>query len=285
MRDKKTRLHEMMQDVSRCQLCCAKGSGAARTRLINLIAKNPEAPRYGEIPSIYTDWASRLNAKIAIILQDWGSRDDALKLRHHYECLLRTESLSREKAWRRTVQYRPKPSPTHKRIPLYLKRSAEREGLQLPADFVDHLFFTNAVLCFRKGNSSGANNINLERSIRNCCFKRKFLKRQLQIVSPSIVVALGGGALRGLGLRKKISDVIRSAQSSPQGFLEREYEGLPLNIVAVLHPTARIPRGSTRKQQDDKQIEDYRYIWKALSHILRLKGAKLVSTYFPNSRG
>src|SRR5215471_11646755 len=111
---------------------------------------------------MYTDWASRprLNAKIAIVLQDWGSRDEAIKLRHHYKRLMRTECLNRKKAWLKTVRDRPKPSPTHKRIPLYLRRSAKRQGLHLPDDFLDHIFFTNAVLCFRKGNSS-AKNINL----------------------------------------------------------------------------------------------------------------------------
>jgi hypothetical protein len=234
--DDKLSLDALMKEVAICQLCCSDDSGITeKKRLRNIVAEKPSTLRYGEIPSHYTDWATRLDAKIAIVMEDWGLASDALKLRYYYEELLANSSLDSDQAWRETIENRPKPSPTHKKILKYLKSSAEAEGLFLPPDFLNYIFFTNAVLCFRRdGGPSDKSNIDLTKSLQNCCGNRKFLRQQLRIVGPTIVVALGQEAWQGLGRDGAI------ISNSSQKLLVVEYpeDGLRLNVVRMPHPVA-----------------------------------------------
>ena len=156
---KSSALDVMMKEVANCRKCTsAEGGIEEDKRLINLIAGRPKAPWYGEIPSHFTDWAYRyrLDTKIAMVMQDWGSADHpqfgALILRRDYEKFLKRRSLSREAAFRAIVQNRPPQhtSKTHNNLTSFLKNSAQKEGLSLPEDFLDHIYFTNAVLCFRR---------------------------------------------------------------------------------------------------------------------------------------
>jgi hypothetical protein len=267
--DKLSQLDAVMKEVAACQLCCGESSAITeKKRLRNIISEKPYAPRYGEIPSHYTDWANRLNAKIVIVMKDWGRASDALKLRAYYEGLITNGSFSRDQAWRETVENRPNPSPTHKKINKYLKSSAEAESVFLPPDFLNHILFTNAVLCFRRdGGPSDKDNIDLPRSLENCCGRRKYLRRQLQIVSPTVVVALGQEAWQGLCRGGAINN-------SSQEFVELAYpnDGLSINVVRTPHPVAWGP--------DESKINAYRLIWKALSHILGLQGEELVKKCF-----
>ncbi|MBN2589866.1 MAG: uracil-DNA glycosylase family protein [Sedimentisphaerales bacterium] len=273
--DKLSKLDVVMKDIAACQLCCGVDTTIPeKRRLRNLIAEKPSAPRYGEIPSHYTDWATRLNAKIVILMKDWGLASHALELRTYFEGLIANKSLNREQAWLETIQNRPKPSPTHKKIKKYLKISAVAEGLFLPPDFLNHIFFTNAVLCFRcRGKPNATDNIDLKKSLDNCCGKRKYLRQQLKIVNPAIVVALGQGAWQGLDQSGTI------ISSSSQKYLVIDYpDGLHLCVVRAPHPT-KWGKGIS----DTTKINEYRIIWKALSHILGLSSEKLVETCFPTS--
>jgi predicted transcriptional regulator len=274
--DKLSQLDAIMKDIAACQLCCSKDSEISeKKRLRNLIAEQTSAPWYGKIPSHYTDWATRLDAKIAIIMKDWGLAEDALKLRAYCEGLISSKLLSREQAWRETIENRPKPSPTHRKINKYMISSAEAENLHLPPNFLNHIFFTNAVLCFRcEGGPSDKDNIDLPMSLENCCGRRRYLRRQLRVVNPSVVIALGDDAWEGLYRDQAI------ISKSSYGFMEISYpdDGLRLNVVRAPHPT-KWGKGIS----DTTKINDYRIIWKALSHILGLSAEKLVETCFPTS--
>ena len=264
---KKNKLRAMMARVSRCRLCCEEGNGIAKNKLLrNLIAENPKGPRYGEIPTMYSDWSRRLDAKIAIVLQDWGSAQAALKLRAYYENLI-SRSVSRTEAWCRTVRERPLhlSSNTHRNIIDFLKSSARLERVRLPDDFLDRIFFTNAILCFKRGNSSDKG-IDLRSSIENCCLKQRFLRDQLAIVNPAVVVALGKWSLYALGfpanvpMRKLITQVRRASRS---GYQRIQYHDLEVCVVPAFHPVAR-PKDCSR----ESQIDDYRFIWRALADVL-----------------
>jgi uracil-DNA glycosylase len=280
MSDKLSQLDAMMRDVAACQLCCREGGEIKKEKLLrNLIAEKPNGPRYGEIPSRYTDWAHRLDAKIAFVLEDYGSAHNAFEHRESYLRRITEESLSPEVAWRRTVEDRPHPSPSTLRIPVFLRQSAERQGLELPRDFLDGILFTNAVLCFRRaGNDSSKENIDWATSSRNCCTKRRFLRQQLQILGPSVVVAAGKKVLGVLGVRgTSIAEAVEDAhRSGAHGFSRVDYGGLSLNMVPVFHPAAR-----PKDRSADEQVESHRFIWRALSHILGLAGNELVRAVFP----
>jgi hypothetical protein len=284
MSEKASAFDAMMRRVAACDLCCNAVHGIAPAKLlVNLIAEKPTAPRYGEVPTMFSDWTSRLDARLAMVLQDWGSIGAASSLRQHYENLTTASifPMSREAAWRETVQHRPESlqSPSHRRLVRYLEESAELEGLRLPRAFCDDIFFTNAVLCFRRGEESGNGNIDLNGSIRRCCGQKGFLGEQLRIVNPKVVVAVGGWALRGLGIDDGIESVIRRThERNPDGFCQVMRGGLTLNVVAVLHPTAHPKKG--QKDFHEKQVGDYRCIWKALTRITGLAGEALVAACF-----
>ena len=134
MSNKLSQLDAMMQKVAKCDLCCKEGPKIKKEKLLrNFITEKPKGPRYGEIPSMYTDWAHRLDAKIAIVLQDWGSENEALALRREYENKIKQSSMNPAEAWRQTIRERPEhlSSDTHKNIIDFLKRSAELQKLQL----------------------------------------------------------------------------------------------------------------------------------------------------------
>lgn len=269
-------LDTLMQSVAECQLCCNPANGISSKRLLrNLIAECPHAPRYGNIPSMYTDWASRLDSKIVVVLQDWGSCKSALDLRRYYENRI-DSTTTREDAWLDTIQHRPAPSTTHKNLIHFLMRSAEIEGVCLPDDFLDRIFFTNAILCFRHGNSSG-DGISLSASIANCCFKQKFLRDQLRIVQPAVVVALGERALKALAINSGMDCFIRDVRgTSPHGYREHKYFELSIRVVPAFHPAAR-----SVNRTAGEQIEDYRFIWRALSHVHQVPTSNLASLCFP----
>jgi uracil-DNA glycosylase len=284
MNDKQSQLDSMMQKVVACDLCCKPGNGMTQDELLrNLIAENPNKPHYGEIPTMYSDWANprRLNAKLTFVLQDWGSagsadeENGALVLRRCWK--EKSKSMNSEDAWRDIIQHRPKPSDTHENIIEFFNDSAKRENLQLPNNFLDHIFFTNAILCFRQGGSSNPGIINLNKSINNCCKVRMFLRDQLSIVHPLVVVAGGVGVSRELGFNDGIGKTIKSVrENSPYGYKDILYHNMKLCVVPIFHPVA------SRNRTDEEQKEDYRFIWRALSHKLGLSGQALVDACFPD---
>lgn len=311
-------LNVLMQEVDRCELCCEHDrcdlggpeSNIQSSRCLrNLIYEYPNPSPWGGIPSMYTDWGNRLYAKIAIVMKDWGLADDALALRGHCTKLANF-GMSSRCAWITTVCDRPKPSPTHRNIIKYLRNSlrcyvetsAPGARPSLPKTpwlirltspgserheeipFLDHLYFTNTVLCFKRwGEPTSRDNIDFPESKKHCCDEREFLRRQLEIVQPCVVVAVGEAArvfaehvqpaISGLD---RISDIVKDAQESPRRYWELTYRGLSLNVIPVFHPTAY-----PTDRNSDEQISDYGCIWRALERILDVSGTALVSTVFP----
>jgi uracil-DNA glycosylase len=283
MTNKLSMLDSTMQAISECDVCCRPGQGIESDQLLrNFIAERPNGPRYGGIPHLFTDWANRLNAKIAVIGQDWGADAAAIDLRRIYEESVNGVPDDPAKIWRQMVKDRPGgPSKTDENLKKFFEESARLEHLHLPETFMDNLFITNAVLCLRKGSvSSGDKNINLERSTENCCLKRMFLRQLLEIVNPVIVVALGGWALWGLGRTggwKPLKSIIPEIRRKyPYGYVVNKYDGLSLNVVPVYHPAAQ-----PRHRKTEQQVEDYRFVWKSLSTVLHLSGDDLIKACFP----
>lgn len=280
-----------MQSIGRCCECSQLGGNIrADCFLRNLISERLQAPRYGGIPHMFTDWARRLNARIAVIAQDWGADIEALALRDYYEKRVETEDGTPEDIWAELIRNRPEiqnrrelkgPSRTDTNLKKFLEKSALLEGLHLPPHFMDSIFMTNAILCFRNGSlSSGQNNIDLTRSIANCCSKRKFLRNLLEIVNPVVVVTLGQYALKGVHhsnttLRSLLK---KTRRESEHGYIISDYDGLSLRIVPVYHPSARLVNRNC-----EEQVADYSFVWKSLSARLGLVGDELVRACFPVS--
>jgi hypothetical protein len=103
------------------------------------------------------------------------------------------------------------------------------------------------------------------------------LRDQLSIVHPLVVVAGGVGVSRELGFNDGIGKTIKSVrENSPYGYKDILYHNMKLCVVPIFHPVA------SRNRTDEEQKEDYRFIWRALSHKLGLSGQALVDACFPD---
>jgi uracil-DNA glycosylase len=129
----------------------------------------------------WTDWQGNLNAEIMVIGQEWGGEDNYIR-----------------QAGRDNDS-----DPTNKNLVTLITRGLGR-SLVLPSacqgkpDAGDY-FFTNAVLCLRKGaatSTKGFKNDISEQSFSNC--GRTFLRPQIELIKPRLVLALGKSAWNGL---------------------------------------------------------------------------------------
>jgi uracil-DNA glycosylase family 4 len=112
------------------------------------------------------------------------------------------------------------------------------------------IFITNAVLCNPR-KESGANRKPSSREIKNCS---EFLRRQIELIDPSVVVTLGAVAL----------DALRSVE--PHEFTLRDCAGRVLRwngrlLVPLYHPS---PQVLASHRREEAQLRDYRAVARAL---------------------
>jgi DNA polymerase len=115
----------------------------------------------------------------------------------------------------------------------------------------DEMFITNSVMCSPR-SSTGANTRPLASEIANCS---DFLRRQLDLLQPPIVVALGGVALQALN------------RLEPHGLTLGEHVAAAhpwrgTLLAPMYHPSPQviISRRSLQQQSED---------WRALGEILK----------------
>ena len=112
------------------------------------------------------------------------------------------------------------------------------------------LFITNAALCNPR-TETGANRKPTRREVGNCS---DFLRRQIEVVNPRVVVTLGRvalDALRAVGYHR-----LTLAESAGKVF---EWEGRLL--VPLYHPSPQVLASSRREAA---QLEDYKAVARAL---------------------
>ena len=112
---------------------------------------------------------------------------------------------------------------------------------------MDDIFITNAIMCARRGNNYRGDNIDLLKSTIYCS---GFLKRQVEIVKPKVIVTLGYypllsfATVYGFDISHKLSDVIRDMPVIKQE---------DFVIIPCYHPTAQI--------KSEVQLARYQTIW------------------------
>ncbi len=114
----------------------------------------------------------------------------------------------------------------------------------------DEIFITNSALCNPR-TASGANRKPTRREVVNCS---DFLRRQIEVVAPRVVVTLGRvalDALRAVGYHR-----LTLAESAGKVF---EWEGRLL--VPLYHPSPQVLASSRREAA---QLEDYKAVARAL---------------------
>lgn len=109
----------------------------------------------------------------------------------------------------------------------------------------DEIFITNAILCSPR-NHRGANRRPHLQEIRNCS---GFLKRQIDLINPEIVVTLGSVALHALKLLEKHDFTLKEAVGKILDWNGRK-------LVPLYHPSPQviISVRSLQQQQRDFQV-------------------------------
>lgn len=115
-------------------------------------------------------------------------------------------------------------------------------------------FVTNAVLCNPK-DKNGNNSPPTNEEIRNCS---KFLKRQIELVDPAIVVTLGSTSLKATALLEKHSLALSTAVRKPSMWLNRI-------LIPAYHPGQR----AMLHRSFANQLADYQLIAERLRRLTK----------------
>lgn len=231
---------DLIKQMGKCQKCLDMHKGDKDCSLINIYEQEEFAKN---IPSIWTDWYNRLDAKIMIIGQDWGPFIDMQKLNQEY---LKNKS---NDAWISLIE--SEKSLTKKMLTKYMVGSAKLCDIDIDEDYMNRIYITNAIMCARKGHNYRGDNINLKTSTFNCSNN---LKRQIDIVKPKVIVTLGYYPLLSLAniygflISKTMREVIEYMPVIKMN---------DLVIIPAYHPTAQISK--------ERQLEQYKKIWKYLN--------------------
>jgi len=182
----------------------------------------------------WTQWQGNLDADLMVVGQDWGDTK-------YFK-----DNKGREKA----------NNPTNRML-IKLMSSIDRR-IENPEDVNQPkvAFFTNAILCLKQGNMQ---TVVQEAWFRNC---QHFLRQQIEIVKPKIVVGLGQLAYNTI--------LSAFAIKKPAKFLDSvtNTEGVALangsRAFAVYHCGARILNTHRRETE---QFNDWQRIGEALPAI------------------
>ncbi|MEQ8195307.1 MAG: uracil-DNA glycosylase, partial [Rhodospirillales bacterium] len=120
----------------------------------------------------------------------------------------------------------------------------------------NEIFVSNAVLCNPK-NEKGNNVPPNEKEILNCS---SFLRRQIEIIDPKIVVTLGGTALKATSLIEKHNLQLKNHVRTINKWMGR-------NLIPVYHPGQR----AMIHRSFANQLSDYQFIFEILCRIDKRK--------------
>ena len=231
---------ELITKLSICEKCTnLRKKNNTDCSLINIYKKESLAK---QVPSIWTDWYHRLDSSLMIIGQDWGPYEDMKKL---HEAYLKNPT---PEVWIQLIE--SEKSLTKKMLTKFLIESAAYNKIVLNQEKINQIFITNAIMCARKNNHYRGNDIDLKQSTLNCS---EYLKRQIEIVHPKVIVTLGFYPLFALSkifsfsISKKLTEVIKETPI----IKVNDY-----TIIPVYHPSSQIKK--------EVQLEQYKKIWENL---------------------
>ena len=225
----------LIDEMSFCQKCVSlKSSRGVDCSLINIFKDKSFSKN---IPSIWTDWYNRLDSSILVVGQDWGPYNDMKKLQDEY---IKDETIEN---WKNLIE--SEKSLTKKQFTKFLIESSNGK-----LDSIDEVYFTNAIMCARCGENYRGNNINLKYSTINCS---NYLKRQIEIVKPKVILSLGYFPLLSLSLifGFSIEENLKRSIDELSVIEIGDYV-----IIPLYHPVAQVKR--------EIQMEQYRKIWNYL---------------------
>jgi DNA polymerase len=195
---------------------------------------NPSAVDDGAFDSNHVGpwsrWQGNLSADLMLVGQDWGDT----------------------RYFRRFRGLDDDNNPTNRTLMKLLQGIGIVIGPPSSADNDGQVFFTNAVLCLKEGGLQGPVQ---PAWFLNCA---PFLRRQIEIIAPKVVVTLGAHAL--LAVRQALQLRPRGLASSVAD-TEGEILVGTTRLFAVYHCAARV---LNRHRKLDVQIQDWARVGNAL---------------------
>ena len=211
---------QLVRERKECTLCRELG------------LHNPAVPKLERFDSDeigpWTRWLGDRNARLMIVGQDWGDVTYFQNNEGFDDCTRK--------------RYR-----TNRKLKGFLKGI----GIEVPIERRDGssgVFLTNAVLCIKKGGNRAPVK---KQWFDNC---RVFLRRQIEIVSPDVVVTIGVPAYKAVASAFNPLPEFSVAWGNSEGveLMSR------CRIVPVYHPMASI--------DTQQQIQDWARVERALRH-------------------
>lgn len=192
--DRASSYRALVADRKACRLCEPLG-------LTNPAALPYDSDEIGP----WTLWQGALDAEVMVVGQDWGDVD----------FFIRNQGSDAGVS-----------NPTNKRLQQLLASAGLEVGPPRVNPRSGPAFFTNAILCLKRDGLQAAVQAI---AFRNCA---AFLRREIEIVSPAVVVALGYSAYRAVCVAFALKPAARLLDA-----LERAPETLPTGgrLVAVYH--------------------------------------------------
>ena len=217
---------DLVDQRKKCRLCASAG------------LQNPATARLAQFDSDeigpWTRWLGDRKANLMVVGEDWGSVEYYEKNKgFDDDCTNRAYTNQRLKRLLNSIEIR---------VPSGESRD-ERSGV----------FLTNAVLCLKDGSMQDPAD---ERCFDKC---RTFLRRQIEIVSPAVVVTLGKRAYKAVATAFKLTSetTLRPAVEEP--------EGQTLMADCRLLPVYHCGNNSTRRNRCEAE---QRLDWKRVRHAL-----------------
>ena len=159
-----------------------------------------------------------------IIGQDWGPLEEMKKFHEWY--LLEKSKQN----WKEVIE------------------SSNSFNYLLTCEVLDKIYFTNAILCARKGNNYRGDNIKLKESTLDCS---NYLKHQIEIVKPKVILTLGYYPILSLSniYNFKVEDTLKKIIKD-----QPEIKINQMILIPLYHPTAQVKK--------EEQLKQYQRIWK-----------------------
>ena len=230
MIDKKKRIQYLISDIirnteveSRYRVRAGKNINVG---FINQFRK------HSFIPNKWFDWKSRVNSHIMIIGQDWGPYSVLQEYILEYKKLKDSNSFNYK-----DFLFSRYSSRTEKFIFTVLEESYYRKfNKKLDMRVWDDFFFTMAILFTRRGEHFRGNEFfDLKFGIDQSL---PYLKRQISIVKPKIIIPFGGSAWNSIRtilnletFPSKISEVITYLNGEPINI-----DGI--KVIPIFHPAS-----------------------------------------------
>jgi uracil-DNA glycosylase family 4 len=245
--NKKLEFDNLITEMGKCKKCnnlskISKGT-IVDCSLINIF-KNEEICK--NIPSIWTDWYNRLSSKIFVVGQDWGPESDMMFFYNRYKELCKKNKNDEKENWSQIIS--EEKSITKKMLTKFLIKSAYNNNYIIDNKYLDKIYITNAIMCARRGSSyRDTTYFKVKDCTLNCT---EFLKKQIEIIGPKVILTLGYYPLLALSsiynfsIRDNLSTTI---SETPEIFIEN------VCIIPLFHPAAQI--------KSTEQLNQYDRIW------------------------